>query len=83
MGGGSDESRGPASWGARFASAKFRPTTLPATLVTRSALHDRLRAGTGQRLTVVAGSAGSGKSVLLSSWAAGRPAGEYHRVDRQ
>ena len=75
MGGGSDESRGPASWGARFASAKFRPTTLPATLVTRSALHDRLRAGTGQRLTVVAGSAGSGKSVLLSSWAAGRPAG--------
>jgi LuxR family maltose regulon positive regulatory protein len=64
-----------ASWGARFASAKFRPTTLPATLVSRSALHDRLQAGAGQRLTVVAGSAGSGKSVLLSSWAAGRPPG--------
>ena len=64
-----------ASRGGRFALAKFRPTTLPATLVTRSALHDRLRAGTGQRLTVVVGSAGSGKSVLLSSWAAGRPPG--------
>jgi LuxR family maltose regulon positive regulatory protein len=61
--------------GARFAVAKFRPTTLPATLVTRSALHDRLTTGAGQRLTLVAGSAGAGKSVLLSSWAAARPAG--------
>jgi LuxR family transcriptional regulator, maltose regulon positive regulatory protein len=64
-----------ASPGARFARTKFRPTTLPATLVTRSALHDRLTAGAGQRLTLVAGSAGTGKSVLLSSWAAARPAG--------
>ena len=38
-------------------------------------LHDRLAAGAGQRLTVVVGSAGAGKSVLLSSWAAARPAG--------
>ena len=60
---------------ARFALAKFRPTTLPATLVTRSALHGRLTAGAGKRLTVVAGSAGAGKSVLLSSWAAARPPG--------
>jgi LuxR family transcriptional regulator, maltose regulon positive regulatory protein len=59
----------------RFALAKFRPTTLPATLVTRSVLHDRLTAGAGQRLTVVVGSAGAGKSVLLSSWAAARPPG--------
>ena len=57
----------------RFALAKFRPTTLPGTLVIRSALHDRLMAGAGQRLTVVTGSAGAGKSVLLSSWAATRP----------
>jgi len=57
----------------RFALAKFRPTALPATLVTRSALHDRLAAGAGQRLTVVVGSAGRGKSVLLSSWVAARP----------
>jgi LuxR family transcriptional regulator, maltose regulon positive regulatory protein len=64
-----------ASRGARFALAKFRPTTLPGTLVTRPALHDRLDAGAGQRLTVVVGSAGAGKSVLLSSWAAARPPG--------
>ena len=59
----------------RFALAKFRPTSLPGTLVTRSALQDRLTAGAGRRLTVVVGSAGAGKSVLLSSWAAARPAG--------
>jgi LuxR family transcriptional regulator, maltose regulon positive regulatory protein len=60
---------------ARFALAKFRPSALPATLVSRSALHDRLTAGARQRLTVVAGSAGAGKTVLLSSWAAARPPG--------
>jgi LuxR family maltose regulon positive regulatory protein len=59
----------------RFAVTKFRPATLPATLVTRSALHERLTAGAGQRLALVVGSAGAGKSVLLSSWAASRPAG--------
>lgn len=64
-----------ASRGARFALAKFRPTTLPATLVIRPVLHDRLTTGAGQRLTVVVGSAGAGKSVLLSSWAAGRTPG--------
>ena len=64
-----------ASRGARFALAKFRPTTLPATLVTRPVLHDRLTTGAGQRLTVVVGSAGAGKSVLLSSWTAARPPG--------
>jgi LuxR family transcriptional regulator, maltose regulon positive regulatory protein len=60
---------------AGFALSKFRPTTLPGTLVPRSPLHDRLTSGAGQRLTVVVGSAGSGKSVLLSSWAAARPPG--------
>ena len=64
-----------ASHGARFALSKFRPTTLPTTLVTRPALHDQLTAGAGKRLTVVVGSAGAGKSVLLSSWAAARPPG--------
>ena len=59
----------------RFALAKFRPTTLPATLVMRPVLHERLTAGAGQRLTVVVGSAGAGKSVLLSSWAATRALG--------
>jgi LuxR family maltose regulon positive regulatory protein len=59
----------------RFAVAKFRPTTLPATLVTRPALLGRLDEGASKRLTVVVGSAGTGKSVLLSSWAATRQAG--------
>jgi len=66
--------RGSAPYRARgFALTKFRPTTLPSTLIARPALHDRLTSGAGKRLTVVVGSAGSGKSVLLSSWAATRP----------
>jgi LuxR family maltose regulon positive regulatory protein len=59
----------------RFALTKFRPPTLPATLITRSVLHDRLTAGAGQKLTIVVGSAGAGKSVLLADWAAARPPG--------
>src|SRR5690348_18335134 len=61
--------------GARFALAKFRPPSLPATLITRPELHRRLAAGASQRLTVVVGSAGAGKSVLLADWAAARPPG--------
>jgi LuxR family maltose regulon positive regulatory protein len=61
--------------GVRFALAKFRPTTLPDTLVARPILHEQLTSGASQRLTVVVGSAGAGKSVLLSSWAAARPRG--------
>jgi LuxR family transcriptional regulator, maltose regulon positive regulatory protein len=59
----------------RFALTKFRPPALPATLITRPVLHERLAAGAGQRLTVVVGSAGAGKSVLLADWAAARPPG--------
>ena len=58
--------------GARFALGKFRLPPLPAALITRPVLHDRLMTGAGQRLTVVVGSAGAGKSVLLSSWAVTR-----------
>jgi len=61
--------------GARFAAAKFRPMTLPTTLIARPALLERLTAGADERLTVVVGSAGAGKSVLLSSWAAARRPG--------
>ncbi len=61
--------------GARFPLGKFRPSALPATLVRRPGLHGRLAAGAGQRLTVVVGSAGAGKSVLLADWAAARPSG--------
>ena len=60
---------------ARFALTKFRPTTLPATLLTRPTLLGRLEAGASKRLTVVVGSAGAGKSVLLSSWATTRDGG--------
>ena len=59
----------------RFAVAKFRPAGLPSTLVPRGVLGGRLSGGAGKRLTVVVGSAGAGKSVLLAAWAAGRPAG--------
>jgi LuxR family transcriptional regulator, maltose regulon positive regulatory protein len=59
----------------RFALTKLQPPTLPSTLIARPLLHDRLAAGSGQRLTVVVGSAGAGKSVLLADWAAARPAG--------
>jgi LuxR family transcriptional regulator, maltose regulon positive regulatory protein len=61
--------------GARFARTKFRPPTLPDTLITRSELYARLAAGSGQRLTTVVGSAGAGKSVLLADWAGTRPPG--------
>ncbi len=64
-----------ASHNARFALTKFRPTTLPATLLTRPTLLGRLEAGASKRLTVVVGSAGAGKSVLLSSWADTRDGG--------
>ena len=60
---------------ARFALTKFRPPALPTTLTPRPALHERLAAGFGQRLTVVVGSAGAGKTVLLADWAAARPLG--------
>ena len=68
--------KGQDGWrSARFAAAKFRPMTLPTTFIARPALLDRLTAGAGDRLTVVVGSAGAGKSVLLSSWAAARRTG--------
>jgi len=63
------------SRGTRFALTKFRPPALPATLISRSGLHEQLAAGSAQRLTVVVGSAGAGKSVLLADWAAARPPG--------
>src|SRR5215469_8449660 len=63
------------SRGTRFALTKFRPPALPATLITRSGLHEQLAAGSDKRLTVVVGSAGAGKSVLLADWAAARPPG--------
>jgi LuxR family maltose regulon positive regulatory protein len=59
----------------RFAMAKFRPPAPPATLVRRPGLLARLTTGADDRLTIVIGPAGAGKSVLLADWAATRPAG--------
>ena len=59
----------------QFSQTKFRPPALPDTLVARPGLRDRLTAGADCRLTVVVGSAGAGKSVLLADWAAARPPG--------
>lgn len=59
----------------QFSLAKFRPPALPDTLVMRSGLRDLLTAGAGRRLTLVVGSAGAGKSVLLADWTASRPPG--------
>jgi LuxR family transcriptional regulator, maltose regulon positive regulatory protein len=64
-----------ASSGARFPLTKFRPPTLPPTLVRRPTLHDRLTEGARKHLTVVVGSAGMGKSVLLADWATARSPG--------
>src|SRR6516165_5591659 len=66
---------GSAGASERFARMKFRPPTLPVTLVTRPALHERLTAGAAQHLAVVVGAAGAGKSVLLADWAVARPPG--------
>src|SRR5262249_38233996 len=54
--------------GARFGVTKFRPLTLPPTLVSRPALHLRLAPGAEQRLAVVVGSAGAGQDVLRAGW---------------
>jgi LuxR family maltose regulon positive regulatory protein len=59
----------------QFPLTKFRPPTLPDTLVARPALRDRVTAGADLPLTVVVGSAGSGKTVLLADWVASRPQG--------
>ncbi len=59
----------------QFPLTKFGPPALPGTLVARPELRDRLTAGAERRLTVVVGSAGGGKTVLLADWAASRPPG--------
>jgi LuxR family maltose regulon positive regulatory protein len=73
--GGADAAGRSALHDPRFALAKFRPAPPPATLVTRAGSLDRLTAGAGRQLTLVVGSAGAGKSVMLSNWTAARPPG--------
>jgi LuxR family maltose regulon positive regulatory protein len=47
---------------------KLHPPVVPAAVVHRERLFDRLRAGRGRRLTLVACPAGFGKSTLLAAW---------------
>ncbi|HET9507774.1 MAG TPA: LuxR C-terminal-related transcriptional regulator [Gaiellaceae bacterium] len=50
--------------------AKLLPPALPARLVDRPRLHELLERGTAGLVTLVSAHAGTGKTVLLSSWAA-------------
>ncbi len=62
-------------WDSGLAATKLVPPTLPARLVPRSRLTDRLDAALTSpvRLVLASAPAGSGKSTLLASWLAGRP----------
>ena len=53
-----------------FPAAKLVPPAAPARLVGRPRLHDLIDRGTTGLVTLVSAHAGTGKTVLLSSWAA-------------
>ena len=55
---------------APFPAAKLVPPALPTRLVHRPRLHELLERGTAGLVTLVSAHAGTGKTVLLSSWAA-------------
>jgi LuxR family maltose regulon positive regulatory protein len=57
----------------RFPSSKFATPKLPSRLVARARLFDRLDRGQQHRFTLVVGSPGAGKTVLLADWLAQRP----------
>jgi LuxR family maltose regulon positive regulatory protein len=47
---------------------KLHPPVVPAQVVARERLFERLRDGRGRRLTLVACPAGFGKTTLLAAW---------------
>jgi LuxR family maltose regulon positive regulatory protein len=53
-----------------FPAAKLLPPAPPARLVDRPRLHELVERGTTGLVTLVSAHAGSGKTVLLSAWAA-------------
>jgi LuxR family transcriptional regulator, maltose regulon positive regulatory protein len=55
-----------------FLASKFAPADTPSFTVTRPRLIESVARGVGGPLTVITGSAGSGKSHLAASWRAGR-----------
>ncbi len=67
-----------------FAATKFQAPPPPAALVPRPGLIERLDAADDLPLTVVVGSAGAGKTSLLSEWVDGRADGRttWFAVDR-
>lgn len=58
----------PTSW----ETSKLAPPSAPPALVLRQRLHERLDEAVQSPLTLLAAGPGSGKTVLLSSWTAGR-----------
>jgi LuxR family maltose regulon positive regulatory protein len=50
---------------------KMQPPRLPADLVRRRRLLDRLQAGLDRKLTLISAQAGAGKTTLLAQWLAG------------
>jgi LuxR family maltose regulon positive regulatory protein len=57
-------------------TSKFHVPPMPAWLVARQRLVDRLSTGVAGPLTIISGPAGSGKTVLAGSWvASGQPSG--------
>src|SRR5919106_4740961 len=64
-----DRSQPPPRAGVPLLASKLTPPRTPRWLVARGRLLELLDAGVQDRLTVLTGPAGSGKTVLLSSWA--------------
>ena len=57
----------------RFPSSKFSVPMVPTGLVQRPRLVERLDSGRRARLTLVVGSPGAGKTVVLADWVAAHP----------
>ena len=62
-----------AARGRRYPSSKFATPKGPVRLVHRSRLFEQLDQGADVQLTLVVGSPGAGKTVLLSDWLAANP----------
>lgn len=60
---------GPTAFRPALDERRIRPPALPDVLVARPTLHRRLGEAASKKLTVVAAPPGSGKTILLASWA--------------
>ncbi len=64
---------GPNPRSPRLPASKFRAPNVPSHMVHRPRLFEHLDQGEHRRLTLVAGSPGAGKTMLLADWLANRP----------